>query len=164
MKKIFVMSIISFLFFVNVFPVRLIYGIENNILKLQIGNKMMYVNDVPQEVDVPPIIVGTKVFVPLRYIVEPLGATITWNDAEKKAAVCFKGTLIELCSGSRVIVVIKKDKLWYFKPLTVPFLIIKGRIMVPVEFRKLKLYLEIRRQEWYYNYSKQKKESAETQT
>jgi len=40
---------------------------------LQIGNKTMYVNNVSQQIDVPPTIIEGRTLLPIRYVVEHLG-------------------------------------------------------------------------------------------
>jgi len=66
------------------------------VLKLQIGNLIMYVNDNPQEIDVPPTIVEGRTLLPIRWVAEPLGAEVGWDGNEKKVTVTLKNTTIEL--------------------------------------------------------------------
>ena len=46
---------------------------------LQIDNKTAYVNEVQTELDVPARIVNDRTFVPLRFVSETIGKTVTWN-------------------------------------------------------------------------------------
>lgn len=66
------------------------------VLTLQIGNKTMYVNYAPQEIDVPPQIIEGRTHLPIRAIIEALGAQVGWDPNEKKVTVILGSTTIEL--------------------------------------------------------------------
>lgn len=53
-------------------------GVTNHIA-LQIDNKSAYVNETQTELDVPARIVSDRTFVPLRFVSETIGKTVTWN-------------------------------------------------------------------------------------
>jgi len=69
---------------------------------LYVGNPMMYVNGVEQEIDpgrrTAPVIISKwgRTIVPIRALVESLGGTISWDDIERKVTINFKSVLIEL--------------------------------------------------------------------
>ncbi len=108
--------------------------IKRKILKLQIGNKTMYVNDNPQTIDVPPQIFEGRTYLPIRWILEPLGAELYWNQVEKKVTISFKEILIELWIGNNIASVNGIDKqIDPNNPKVVP-MIIQGRTMLPVRF------------------------------
>ncbi|HON83997.1 MAG TPA: stalk domain-containing protein, partial [Caldisericia bacterium] len=104
------------------------------VLKLQIGNKTMWVNDNEIEIDVPPQIVEGRTLLPIRWAAEPLGAEVGWDGDEKKVTVTLKDTTIELWIGKSIAKVngvntpIDPDN-----PKVVP-MIINGRTMLPVRF------------------------------
>lgn len=50
----------------------------------------MYVNNVPQQIDVPPTIIEERTLLSIRYVVEPLGAKIFWDNVEKRVTIAFK--------------------------------------------------------------------------
>lgn len=53
---------------------------EKIILKLQKGNKIIYINDQPLEMDVAPIEVPPgRIMVPVRFVSEGLGASVNWD-------------------------------------------------------------------------------------
>jgi len=107
---------------------------------LQIGNPVMYVNDIPYEIDpgrgtTPTIIQGwNRTVVPIRAIVEKLGGNVSWSDSDKVATILLQGKIIKLQIGNNIAVVdgknvpIDKDN-----PLVKP-LIINDRTMVPLRF------------------------------
>ena len=72
------------------------------IIILYVGNPMMYVNGVEQEIDpgrrTAPVIISKwgRTIVPIRALVESLGGTISWDDIERKVTINFKSVLIEL--------------------------------------------------------------------
>ena len=53
-------------------------GVQNHIA-LQIDNTVAHVNETKTELDVPARIVGDRTFVPLRFVSETIGKTVTWN-------------------------------------------------------------------------------------
>ncbi len=53
--------------------------------------------------DQPPVIVNGRTLVPVRAILQALGATVDWNDTEKKATAVKGDTSLELKIGSKTI-------------------------------------------------------------
>ncbi len=108
--------------------------VQKTVIILQIGNKTIYVNNQPQIIDVPPQIVEGRTLLPIRYVVEPLGAKIFWDDVEKRVTIEFKAITIDLWIGKNIAKVNGKDvQIDPNNPKVVP-LIIKGRTMLPVRF------------------------------
>ncbi len=104
------------------------------ILKLEIGNKIMLVNDIPQEIDVPPQIIEGRTLLPIRWVAEPLGATVGWDPNEKKVTVTLKDIVIELWINKNVARVNGiNTPIDPNNPKVVP-MIIQGRTMLPVRF------------------------------
>lgn len=56
-------------------------------VSLSVGQKKAYLNDRPQVLDVPPIVVRGRTLVPLRFVGESLGYDVSWNKATETAAV-----------------------------------------------------------------------------
>jgi len=48
---------------------------------LQIGNRTAWVNGPSRQLDVPPVIIGGRTMVPLRFVAESLGAEVAWDGA-----------------------------------------------------------------------------------
>ena len=108
--------------------------IKRTTIRLQIGSKTMYVNDIPLEIDVPPTIVEGRTLLPIRWVAEPLGAGVSWDGKEKKVTVSLGDVFIELWIGKSVAKV--NGKFVYIDPnnsKVVP-MIINGRTMIPVRF------------------------------
>ncbi len=107
---------------------------KRTIIILQIGNKNMFINNQIKEIDVPPQIIEGRTYLPIRWIAEPLGAQIVWDQDEKKITILFKDILIELWIGKNIARVNGNNKLIDpDNPKVVP-LIINGRTMLPVRF------------------------------
>jgi len=56
-------------------------------ITLQIGSTQATVNDQPQTIDVAPFIVGASTYVPLRFISEALGDSVSWDEADQIAEI-----------------------------------------------------------------------------
>jgi len=109
-------------------------NIKKIILKLQIGNTIMYINDNPVIIDISPQIIEGRTMLPIRHVVEPLGANVVWDGDEKKVTINFKEIKIELWIGKNLAKVNGNYKLIDpDNPKVVP-LIINGRTMLPIRF------------------------------
>ena len=95
----------------------------------------MYVNDTPLEMDVSPIIVEGRTLLPIRYIAEPLGATVGWDGTEKKVTVSLDDIFIELWIGKNAARVNGVEKpIDPNNPKVKPIIVPPGRTMLPVRF------------------------------
>lgn len=98
-------------------------------VNLQVGNRTATVNGVGTLLDVPPQLIGGRTLVPLRFLVEALGANLEWEGTEQR---------ITITAGARKVVI------WVDRPqaiidgvsttLDVPPTILDGRTMVPLRF------------------------------
>jgi len=108
--------------------------VKNITLKLQIGNRIMIFNGIEKEIDVPPQIIEGRTYLPIKYIVEPLGGEVSWDGNEKKVTITLKDITIELWIGKNFAKVNG-----VYTPIdsnnskVVP-MIIQGRTMLPVRF------------------------------
>ncbi|MBC7195336.1 MAG: copper amine oxidase N-terminal domain-containing protein [Caldisericia bacterium] len=108
--------------------------IEKIVITMQIGNKIITVNGILQEIDVPPQIIEGRTYLPIRWIAEPLGATVGWDSNEKKVTISLKDIIIELWIGKNIAKVNNIYKpIDTNNPKVVP-LIINGRTMLPIRF------------------------------
>lgn len=87
------------------------------------------VDNKPLQLDVLPVIEDGRTLVPLRAIFEELGATVEWNDAEKKVTATLGNTSMELIINDTNAVVNGQTI-----ALDVPAKIINGSTMVPARF------------------------------
>ena len=79
--------------------------------------------------DQPPVIMGSRVLVPLRGIFEKMGATVDWDARTRTVEAARGNVLVVLRIGSRIAQVNNR-------PLTldVPAMIVGGRTLVPLRF------------------------------
>jgi len=108
--------------------------IKRIILKLQIGNKVMYVNDNPVEIDVPPIIIEGRTYLPIRWVAEPIEANVDWSSQERKVTVSLKDKTIELWIGKYMAKVNNVDTPIDPENKKVVPMIVNGRTMLPLRF------------------------------
>lgn len=62
-------------------------SLGNTVIKMTIGSKTAYVNDRSVEMDAAPFIENERTFTPSRFIVENLGAKITWDETNRIATI-----------------------------------------------------------------------------
>ncbi len=60
---------------------------NNTTIQVRIGSTTAQVNGNPEKLDVAPFIVGTRTYVPLRFISEALGATVNYNDSSRTVSI-----------------------------------------------------------------------------
>ena len=81
------------------------------------------------EFDVPPIIHNFRTMAPMRFILEALGASVEWDEANWTATATKGGRILETTVGSRLINIngttVRMD---------VPTMILDGRTLVPIRF------------------------------
>ncbi|MGB9976862.1 stalk domain-containing protein [Thermovenabulum sp.] len=106
---------------------------KNVIIYLSIGNAFMTVNGNSMEIDpgrgTVPLIMGGRTILPIRAVVEAIGGSIKWNDADRKITIIKQNTTIEMWID-------KKEMLVNGLTVTndVPPVIIGARTYVPVRF------------------------------
>ena len=81
------------------------------------------------EMDMAPIIENGRTLVPLRGVLEAMGATVTWDQSTKTASAFFDGN-----SASVTINKFTAYANGYAMTLEVPAKIVNGRTMVPLRF------------------------------
>jgi|GEM_PF-3660562 len=104
------------------------------VLVLHIGSSVMNQDGMSVAIDVPPQIVQGRTLLPIKWVAEPLGASVVWSAAERKVTIVLGTATVELWIGrsaARVngtTVAIDPQN-----PGIVP-LIVNGRTMLPVRF------------------------------
>lgn len=77
----------------------------------------------------PPLLAGGRVLVPLRGVLESLGAQVDWRAAEKRVTVRLGPRLVELTPGRDVGLVDGVER-----PLDAPARLVQGRLFIPLRF------------------------------
>lgn len=109
------------------------YAADAQTLTMEIGNPMMTVNGVEQEIDpgrgTSPVIIENRTLVPIRAIVEALGGTVAWDESSKSTILTYAADQIQLSIDSTAA---------YFNDeaytLDVAPTVINGRTMLPIRF------------------------------
>ena len=110
-------------------------------LRFYIGRAESYVTEAGrsdsriQSMDAAPIVREGRTLLPIRYVAEPLGATVGWDPATQKATVTLGTKTVELWIGSNTGrvngSVAPIDPL---NPAVVPITVPPGRTMLPLRF------------------------------
>lgn len=82
-------------------PFALYTGKINEIV-MTVGNKTAYVSGEAVKIDAEPIISNGRTMLPARFVAEKLGATVDWDDSDKKVTIKKDALKIELVVGSNV--------------------------------------------------------------
>jgi len=93
------------------------------------GSSQSVVNNQAVVLDVPPRIINGRTMVPLRFITEALGASVTWQEATNSVLIQLGDKRVSLTVGSRTAMV---DGVAV--TLDVAPLVERGRTLVPVRF------------------------------
>lgn len=100
-----------------------------------LGESIYYVNDEMRAMDAAPVVRGGRTLLPVRFVAEPLGATVDWAAAERKATVNLGGRMIELWIGRNTARVDGESRLIDPDNRTVfPVVLPPGRTMLPLRF------------------------------
>lgn len=99
------------------------------VIHLQVGNKTAMVNDTKKTLQVAPVIKSGNTMVPLRFIGEAFGATVTWDPVFQIIDISLKGSSIRLQVGTNYASVAGKKVILQGVPV-----IISGTTMVPIRF------------------------------
>lgn len=83
-----------------------IYIYRKLVVELQLGNKTVYLNGVPQApLSTPPYLKDGKTMVPLRIITEVLGGKAEWNADTKEVKITFDDKVVSMVIGSNIAIV-----------------------------------------------------------
>lgn len=82
-------------------------GVKKVIVLLTIGSNEIIVNDLPSTIDAPPFIDGPsgRTFIPARFVVEPIGGSIDFEEASQKITIVREKDKIELWIGKNIAIV-----------------------------------------------------------
>jgi len=103
-------------------------------IELQIGSQDMYVNGQKKKMDVVPVIIENRTFVPIRWISESLGAQVGWDGVERKVTVSLKDIEILLWIGKHISQVNNTDIPIDSMNIKVVPIILNSRTLVPLRF------------------------------
>ena len=98
-------------------------------IQLQVGNRNAMVNDAKKTLLAAPVNVKGVVMIPLRFIGEAFGATVTWDPVFEIIDIELKGSSIRLQLGANYASVAGKKVILQGIPVSM-----KGTTMVPIRF------------------------------
>ncbi len=105
---------------------------ENTTITMQIGNPVMTVNGVDNNIDdngTAPVIVDDRTLLPIRAFVETIGGSVDWNGGTSTATLSYNGDVITLTIGSTTAYLNSTAN-----ELDVAPVIINDRTMLPIRF------------------------------
>jgi hypothetical protein len=107
---------------------------RRTVIRVFIDKTSYYIDDKRLEMDVAPMIIGSRTLLPIRWIAEPLGALVTWSESEKKVSIAHAGKMIELWIGNCIARVDGIDQRIDPANAQVVAVIVRGRTLLPVRF------------------------------
>lgn len=105
---------------------------ERTTVTMQIGNAVMTVNGVEQNIDengTTPVVQEDRTLLPVRAFVEGIGGTVSWNDETQTVTLSYGGIEITLTIGERTAFVNGSEV-----ALDVTPVLINDRTMLPIRF------------------------------
>lgn len=101
----------------------------NNAMILTINDRLVWVFGEPVMNDVAPIIRNERTVLPIRFITETFGGTVTWDETQKKVTILKEETQIELFIG-QTYATVNGERI----ALDAPAFIENGRTYLPLRF------------------------------
>jgi outer membrane protein assembly factor BamB len=69
---------------------RITYALNTKFISLSVGSLDASVNGKVVKLEISPLLVNSRAFVPLRFVSENLGAKVSWNPIEKKITIFYQ--------------------------------------------------------------------------
>ena len=76
---------------------------DNSVVKMTLNIKTEYINDVPYEMDVAPVIVDNRTLAPARYVAEAFGYFLNWDGNTKSVLINKTSTIKDGTKEQKVI-------------------------------------------------------------
>ena len=132
MKKIFFLFLI---FFIISCLAPMIAIAQEHTLKLvfRIDSSTYTINGIEYQMDAYPVIRQNRAFLPIRFVVDPIGAFLSWEGHERKVIIGIENKKIELWIDKPMAKVNGIDTPIDTDPEVMPF-ILQGRTMLPIRF------------------------------
>lgn len=110
-------------------------NVDHTEIILKIDSQNYTVNGETKELDAAPVIQNSRTIMPIRYIIEALGGTVSWDGKESKVTVKLGSDTIELWVDNPVGLVNGKEQyIDRLNPDVKPVILPPGRTMVPIRF------------------------------
>ena len=111
-------------------------GPTTTFLYFHINDPTYTVNGAAKAMDTAPVIVESRTFLPIRYVVETIGAKVDWYAPDQKVTITLSPKTIELWIGQNRAIVDGKLSVPIdsANPKIVPSIQPPGRTMMPLRF------------------------------
>lgn len=105
------------------------------VIKLNLDKTAYQVNNEVRQMDTAPFNYQGRTLLPIRYVTEPLGASLDWDGAAQKVTVKLGDKIIELWIGKNTALVNGQEVMIdEANPEVMPLIVPPGRTMLPVRF------------------------------
>ncbi len=116
-------------------PMPLPPPVAQTVIQLYIGRTEYYVNGQLRSMDTAPLIRESRTLLPIRFVAEPLGAAVSWDEGQRKVTILLEGTTVELwIDQNRARVKGVDTSIDPANPGVVPIIVPPGRTMLPLRF------------------------------
>jgi hypothetical protein len=104
-------------------------------MRFYINNPDYYVDNQVQSMDTAPMIKDSRTLLPVRYVAEPLGASVGWDPAEQRVTINMDGKTIDLWINNNMAAVNGTGTpIDPQNPNVTPIIVPPGRTMLPLRF------------------------------
>jgi titin len=104
-------------------------------MRFYVGIKDYFVNRKKVSMDVAPSILQSRTFLPIIYVVKPIGGLVQWTAETKKITIQLDDTTIECWIGKNIALVNSKElNIDKDNPNVVPQILPPGRTFIPIRF------------------------------
>ncbi|GEA16316.1 copper amine oxidase-like protein [Moorella sp. E308F] len=108
------------------------FVIDYNLFAYLTPNKEVNHGIVNREMDVAPFVENGRIYIPVRYLAEGMGASekdVVWDEATKTVTISLEGTTVKLQMGSNILYVNGEPQEMDVTPV-----IRDGRVFLPARF------------------------------
>jgi len=110
-------------------------SLEKIVIRFKIGSLVYSVGPASKTMDSAPLVLDGRTLIPIRYLAEAIGATITWDAKTQKVTIQLGATKIELTIGKNTAEINGiSAKIDPDNPKVKPIVIPPGRTMLPLRF------------------------------
>lgn len=113
------------------------------IQRYSLGSKSYYINEVKKEMDMAPIVKDGRTFLPVRYVMEAVGADVKWDEKDKKVEILLGDKNVQLWVGKNYAIVNgERKQIDTANNKLTPF-VVNGRTILPLRFVSESLGLDV---------------------
>jgi len=133
MKKLFFLFLIFFIVLIGLSFASVTAQEQKIKLLFHLENSFYTINGIEYQMDTHPLIRQDRTFLPIRFVIDPIGAFLSWEGHERKVVIEIENKKIELWIDKPMAKVNGIDTPIDTDPEVMPF-ILQGRTMLPIRF------------------------------